>query len=148
LPITERIDDVTEALRWVDSIPLHYEYTAGVAGEKFLRGLIAGKILAGYCPKCRNLALPARMYCVDCYSATSRFVAVGPVGVVKAITRKAKHSGEAETFVFVQFPGVKGGLVHRLIGDARAGTRVTARFRPRRERTGAISDVAGFERSG
>ena len=64
---------------WVDSIPLHYEYTAGVAGEKFLRGLMAGKILASYCPSCKRAALPARMYCVDCYSQTSKFVRAGPV---------------------------------------------------------------------
>jgi hypothetical protein len=33
-------------LAWKDGIPLHYEYTAGTAGEAFLRGLKVGRIVA------------------------------------------------------------------------------------------------------
>ena len=124
MPITERLDDVTEALRWTDSIPLHYEYTAGVAGEAFLRGLMEGRLLAGYCPNCKIAALPARMYCVDCYSRTSKFVRAGPAGVVKALTRRTADSGEKVTLAFIEFPGVRGGMIHTLIGEARAGSRV------------------------
>jgi uncharacterized OB-fold protein len=148
MPMTERLDDVTEVRQWVDSIPLHYEYTAGVAGERFLRGLIGGKILAAYCPNCKQAALPARMYCLDCYGETTKFVRAGPVGVVKAVTRAKGAPGEPVAFAFIEFPNVKGGIVHRLIGGARAGSRVKAIFRPKRERTGAISDVLGFERVG
>lgn len=148
MPITERLDDVTEVRQWADVIPFHYEYTAGVAGERFLRALMEGKILAGYCPNCKQAALPARMYCVDCYSQTTKFVRAGPVGVVKAVTRSVGASGETMAFAFVEFPGVKGGILHMLLGNARAGSKVRARFRPKRERTGAISDVLGFERTG
>jgi uncharacterized OB-fold protein len=143
-PMTERLDDVTKARQWVDAIPFHYEYTAGVAGEKFLRALMEGRILAGYCPNCRQAALPARIYCVDCYGETSKFVRAGPVGVVKALTR----SPDGAAFAFVEFPGIKGGMLHRLIGSARAGSRVRTVFRPKRERTGAMSDILGFERAG
>ena len=93
MPITERLDDSTAVRSWVDTIPLHYEYTAGVAGERFLRGLIEGKILAGYCEVCDEAALPARMYCVECYSPVERYVRVGPVGVVKAVTRGRAPQG-------------------------------------------------------
>ncbi|MDA4135873.1 MAG: cobalt transporter ApaG [Thaumarchaeota archaeon] len=147
MPMTERLDDVTEVRQWVDSIPFHYEYTAGVAGEKFLRGLIDGKILAAYCPNCKEAALPARMYCVDCYGETTKLIRVDQVGVVKAITRTGGGAGERVAFAFIEFPEVKGGIVHRLIGSARAGSRVKAKFRPKLERTGAISDVLGFERT-
>ena len=142
MPITERLDRGTDALAWKGSIPLHYEYTAGVAGERFMRGLMGGKILAGYCEACGTASLPARMYCVECYSGTSSFVKVGPVGVVRALAR-----GDTERFAFVEFPGTKGGVLHRLIGPGRVGSRVKARFRPRRARTGAISDILGFERA-
>jgi uncharacterized protein len=148
MPMTERLDDVTEVRQWVDAIPLHYEYTAGVAGERFLRGLIDGKILAAYCPNCKQAALPARMYCVDCYGETTKFVRVSPVGVVKAVTRTVDETREPVAFAFIEFPDVQGGIMHRLIGNARAGSRVTAKFRPRRERTGAVSDILGFERAG
>ena len=59
MPIGERIESVEDVMQWTDTIPFHYEYTAGVAGEKFLRGLIEGKILAGYCPSCEESSLPA-----------------------------------------------------------------------------------------
>jgi uncharacterized protein len=148
VPMTERLDDVTEARRWVDAIPFHYEYTAGVAGEAFLRGLMAGRILAGYCPKCRTAALPARMYCVDCYSPTTKFKRAGPAGTVRAMARMVGDSGEVVKFAFIEFPDVRGGIIHRLIGNARVGSRVRPRFKQRKERTGAISDVLGFERTG
>ncbi len=127
-------------------IPFRYEYTAGVAGEKFLRGLMEGQILAGYCAGCRKTSLPARMYCIECYSPIDRYVRAGPVGVVKAITRGTGASGVPETFAFVEFPGIAGGMVHRLLGRARVGSKVKASYKPKRERKGAVSDILGFER--
>jgi uncharacterized protein len=146
-PISERLDSANELRGWVDAIPLHYEYTAGVAGEAFLRGLIDGKILAGFCPNCESASLPARMYCVDCYSKTTKFVPAGRVGVVRAITKPAGAVSNRAVFGFIQFPGVKGGLVHRIIHGARVGSKVRAVFKPKHQRVGAISDVLGFERS-
>jgi uncharacterized OB-fold protein len=140
LPITERLDAASSVRAWRDKIPLHYEYTAGVAGEKFLRGLKEGRILAGRCGECGVTSLPLRMYCVDCYSEVVKSFRVAPVGVVRAVTRGAK------TFAYVEFEGVKGGLVNALIGPARVGSRVAVVFRPKSQRTGAISDVLGFER--
>lgn len=141
----------------MDAIPLHYEYTAGVAGEAFLRGLMDGKILATYCPNCKRASLPARIYCVDCYGETSKKpVRAGPVGVVRAITKLGpdgadRGQGEEDdagfTFVFVEFPGVSGGMVHRALGKVRAGTRVRPRFKPRAQRAGSITDIVGFERA-
>jgi hypothetical protein len=139
----EKLGSVAEVRQWADTIPFQYEYTAGVAGEKFLRGLIEGKILAGYCPACRELSLPARIYCVTCYGPIGKYVKVGPAGRVKAIT---KSGGEgAPTFVYVTFEGARGGMIHRLLGRGRAGSKVVPRFRPRKERTGSILDIQGFE---
>jgi uncharacterized OB-fold protein len=147
MPITERLADVREVRQWVDGIPLSYEYTAGVAGEKFLRGLMEAKILAAYCPSCEQAALPARMYCVECYGETTKLVRAGPVGVVKAVTRSVDQAGEQVVFGFVVFPGVKGGMVHRLLEGVRGGSKVRPKFKPKRDRTGALSDILGFERT-
>lgn len=130
----------------MDAIPLHYEYTAGVAGEKFLRGLMEGRVLAGRCEVCGITALPARMYCVECYSPIEKLVRAGPIGVVRAVAKQVDDSGKPEAFAFVEFTGVKGGLVHRLIGGARVGSKVRPKFKPKAERKGAMSDVLGFER--
>ena len=145
MPIRERLEDVAEVRQWSDVIPFHYEYTAGVAGEKFLRGLMEGKILAGYCPVCKEAFLPARIYCVVCYGEITKFVRVGPVGRVRALTRSGKGEGGGGAFAFVTFDGVRGGMVHRLLGRARAGSEVVARFRPAMERTGSVLDIQGFE---
>lgn len=142
MPIAEKLDSVTGVRQWRDSIPFRYEYTAGVAGEKFLRGLKEGKILAGFCPACGERSLPLRMYCVRCYGEISRSVSVGREGTVIAATR----GPDGGAFVFVTFDGVRGGMTHRLLGKARPGSKVVARFRPRKEREGSIDDIQGFER--
>jgi len=148
LSLPERLAAASEVRSWTGSIPLHYEYTAGVAGEAFLRGLKDGKILAGYCPECGSAALPARTYCVDCFSPTTRFVRTGPIGVVRAVAKKETAGGETVSFGFIEFPGTKGGIIHRLLPGARAGSKVRAVFKPRAQRAGAVSDIVGFERAG
>jgi len=132
-------------MQWTDGIPLHYEYTAGVAGEKFLRGLKSGKILAGYCPNCREVSLPPRIYCVTCYGKITRYIEVDPVGRVAAITSTGRGEVGELKFAFVTFKGVRGGMIHRLLGRARAGSKVTPLFKPRSDRTGSILDIQGFE---
>jgi len=141
----ERIESVADVRQWADIIPFQYEYTAGVAGEKFLRGLMDGKILAGYCPNCKESSLPARIYCVKCYGEITKLVKVGPVGKVRAVTSAGKQNTGGQTFVFVTFDGVRGGIIHKLLGNARAGSEVVPRFKPRSERTGSILDIQGFE---
>ncbi|MGD0638039.1 MAG: zinc ribbon domain-containing protein, partial [Nitrososphaerales archaeon] len=118
---------------------------AGVAGETFLRGLIEGKILAGYCPSCKKYSLPPRIYCVSCYGEIKKFSKVGPTGKVSAVTTSSRGKPDEQTYVYVTFTGVQGGIVHRLLGKARAGTAVVPRFRPKSERTGSILDIQGFE---
>ena len=145
MPIEERLGSVAEVMQWVDHIPLHYKYTAGVAGERFLRGLMEGRILAGYCPSCDEYSLPPRIYCVRCYGEITRFAKVGPVGKVSAVTTSSRGKSNEQSYVFVTFKGVRGGIVHRLLGKARAGTAVVPRFRPKSERTGSILDIQGFE---
>lgn len=141
MPITERLESAEDVLRWEDKIPFHYEYTAGVAGERFLRGLMQARILAGYCAECERASLPARMYCVECYSPIRKFVKIEPRGKVRA-----KASKGSEAYAFVTFRGVRGGIVSRLLGDAGVGDAVVPRFRPKRERTGSVNDLLGFER--
>jgi uncharacterized OB-fold protein len=153
MPMRERIDSGTEIMRWNDGIPLHYEYTAGVAGEKFLRGLIAGKIIAGRCATCTDAFLPPRIYCPNCYTAVDEFVEVGPQGKVVALTKslqgqKGERLEAPVTFGFIGFKGVRGGIVHRILGNARVGSTVVPQFKPEGERTGSILDMVGFKAPG
>lgn len=137
-------------LAWKDVIPLGYGYTAGTAGEAFLRGLKEGRILASKCPTCGDVRLPPRAYCLQCYSRTRVDVEILHFGRVEALS--TAHLGEGgrkleaaqrTTFGFVEFEGVSGGILHKVLG-ARVGDPVRPIFARPEERKGSILDLAGF----
>jgi uncharacterized OB-fold protein len=140
-------------LAWRDSIPLHYEYSAGVAGEGFLARLREGKIVASKCPRCGDLRLPPRIYCLLCYARTSSTVEISHAGRLVSVSmpagRVADGTGEGMAFFgFVAFAGVSGGLFHR-VGPSggkapRAGDTVWPLFKPTEERRGSILDLECF----
>ncbi len=146
LSLGERITSVDRLRSWTDQIPLHYEYTAGVAGEKFLRALRQGKILAAKCGKCGKRYLPPKTYCVDCFVEIKRFGAVTAAGRVAALAQshvdfQGKKLKNPKAFAFVTFPGVTGGLVQVATGKGiDIGKKVTPRFKPATKRVGSLSD--------
>jgi uncharacterized OB-fold protein len=146
LSLGERITSVDKLRSWTDQIPFHYEYTAGVAGEIFLRGLKEGKILASECPRCRRSYLPPKMYCVDCFVPLEKYKEVGPEGTVTALTESyvdfdGKRLRTPRTFAYVTYRGVTGGLVQRAEGKGlKEGSRVAARFKPSSKRSGSMLD--------
>jgi|SRR5579863_1866163 len=150
MPISERISTANELRAWTDSIPFHYEYTAGVAGEKFLRGLVEGKILAAKCDNCGKKYLPPKTYCVDCYLPTTGYVSVGSKGVVGAlalshVSFEGRRLSKPKQFAFVTFRGVTGGLVHYARGKGlKVGSEVEARFKPEKARRGSLLDIEEF----
>jgi len=150
LPLSERITRADELRAWTDKIPLRYEYTAGVAGERFLQGLKKGEILAGQCERCGKKYLPPKMYCVDCFAPINRFGVVGPRGRVAAITEswvdfQGRKRSSPLLMAFVAFRGVTGGLVHVVEGEGlRIGSTVVARFVPEPARKGSLRDIEKF----
>ena len=154
MPLGERITSVGRLRSWTDQIPFHYEYTAGVAGEKFLRGLQQGKILASVCQKCGKSFLPPKMYCVDCFVEARKYREIGPSGTVSAITEShVGFNGERlkvpRTFAFVTFTGVTGGLVQVVSSPGlKVGSKVAPKFRPASRRTGSMTDFEFVKISG
>ncbi len=150
MTIKERLTSLRDARRWEDKIPFHYEYTAGVAGESFLRGLIDGKILGARCENCQLTYLPPKMYCTNCFHEITTFRDLGLKGRVAALTEAYRDfAGERVErpylIGFVTFPDAKGGIIQRITGRRpRIGSRVVARFKPRKSRTGAITDIVSF----
>ena len=149
MPINERISDVGKLRGWKDSLPLHYEYTAGVAGERFLRGLQRGKILAARCKECGKRYLPPKAYCVDCFVPIDEYLEVGPKGKVAGLTNShqdfhGRKIATSRVFAFVTFKGVTGGLIHYGGEGLKVGSEVTARFRPAGERKGTLLDIEMF----
>ncbi len=150
LPLKERITSIEGLRSWKDQIPFHYEYTAGLAGERFLRGLQAGKILAAECSKCGKRYVPPKVYCVDCYLEINRYREVGPEGVVAAVAHSSVGFGgerlaKPKTFLFVAFKGVTGGIIHTAsVPGLKIGTKVLPVFKPQGKRKGTLLDVEGF----
>jgi len=142
-------------LAWKDGIPLRYEYTAGAAGEAFLRGLKDGRIVASKCMTCGEVRLPPRTYCLECGGRTRVDVALDHSGRVVALSTAFRSrdggrldAGSRTTFGFVTFEGVSGGLLHKLVREGKSGPRVGdpvwPLFAPQGERKGSILDLQGF----
>ena len=150
MPLRERITSVEALRHWSDVIPLHYEYTAGVAGERFLRGLVEEKILASVCTHCDIAYLPPKIYCTDCFREINKYKNVGRRGKITALTESyvafdGSRLKEPRFVGFVEFKGVKGGLIHTVKGrKARVGAAVSARFIREGKRTGAMTDIESF----
>jgi uncharacterized OB-fold protein len=146
LVLNERITRVDRLRSWTDEIPFHFEYTAGVAGEKFLRGLQDGKFIASKCQRCGKTYLPPKIYCVDCFVRIEKFREVGPAGTASAVTESyvgfdGTRLRRPRTFAFVTFKGVVGGLVQVVGGPGpRIGDKVVPRFKPSSKRTGSMLD--------
>jgi uncharacterized protein len=143
---------------WKDSIPLHYEYTAGTAGEAFLRGLKAGRIVASKCGTCGEVRLPPRAYCLQCYGRARVDVDLLHYGRLAAFSTAHLGEGGAKlaagsrtAFGFFTFEGVSGGLVHRILRDGgghpKVGDPVRPLFAPADRRKGSILDLEGFRTS-
>lgn len=154
MPILEKIVKPEEAKHWPDSIPLEYHYTAGVAGEEFLRELKEnGNLIASKCPKCKNSYVPVRMYCPDCFVETSQRHKITTPGQVYSYTvmnrdRTGKRMEKPVVVALVKFDGIKGGLVHVLDiidpKEASIGMKVVPVLKDKEDRVGALSDILAF----
>jgi uncharacterized OB-fold protein len=142
-------------LAWKDGIPLHYEYTAGTAGEAFLRALKEGRIIASKCGTCGEVRLPPRTYCLQCYGRTRVDIELLHSGRIAALSTAHLGAGglrlaarSRPTFGFVTFEGAVGGLVHRIIHEGRSdpmvGDPVRPLFVPAEKRKGSVLDLDGF----
>lgn len=155
MPILEKIAQPAQARHWTDSIPLEYHYTAGVAGEEFRRELKdRGRFLVSRCAKCKNIYLPARMFCPKCFVEMKETRPLEGGGYVYSYTnvlrnREGKMSSWPVTIALVKFEGVIGGIVHRLEVDgpekAVFGMKVSPILKDPGERTGALTDIIAFK---
>jgi uncharacterized OB-fold protein len=138
------------------AIPVRHRYTAGVAGDRFLRALRdKGQILATPCPTCGVVYVPGRMFCERDFTALEDWVAVGPGGTLSSYTAvhvdlDGNPVGEPTWMALVLLDGATTVLPHRLEPNGtepRIGARVQAVIEPKSKRTGSINDIRGFRLS-
>ena len=150
----DHIATVTELATWQGEIPLYQVYTAGLAGERFLREIMANaRFLGTRCRPCNYTYLPPRAYCERCFAALDEWVEVGHRGTLRAHTvahfdMRGRRLDPPAVIGLVQLDGADGLLVHYLRGvqpgEVKAGLRVRAVFKPRARRRGSILDIQGF----
>lgn len=157
MPILDRLDHLHRARAVEGDLPFYSLYTAGVAGERFLRALKdEGKIMGTHCAACNVMYVPGRLYCEQCFAhlGDEAWFDAGGLGRVHAFTRL--HLGldgmPLETprlMAFIEIGESDGGLVHDLaevdFDEVFIGMPVTAVFKPAQERTGSITDILYFK---
>lgn len=137
---------------WVGDLPVTSRYTAGLAGERFLRAIKDdGVILGSRCPRCDVTYVPGRAFCERCLSEIDEWVDVGTEGEVHTFTLMFEdldgtHRDEPEVVALVELGD--GGMVHYVRDvdpeNVFIGMPVAAVFKPADERTGSVLDIAYF----
>lgn len=138
--------------KWLGELPVSNRYSFGLAGEKFYRAIKDhGQILGTHCPKCNRTYVPPSVYCERCFSELTDWMDVGTIGVLHTYTLlyenmdgTFKEKPQAIGLIKIG----DGSLVH-LLGeiypeDIFIGMQVKAKFKPEKERVGAITDIEYF----
>lgn len=153
MPLIERITKLDQVKAWYGDMPIESRYTAGLAGERFLRALKEGQIMGAKCPECELIYLPPRIFCHRCFSPLQEWVEVGNQGAVETYTvlnvdLDGNPLEEPQIVALVNIDGTYGGLLHFLgkveLDELYIGLPVEAVFKPKEEREGSILDIKYF----
>jgi len=137
---------------WKGNIPTWFRYTAGVAGETFLKSLRDHqKIMGTRCPKCDRVFVPPRMYCEECMEYTKDWVEIEGPGYVETFTvlyrdLEDQPLKEPKIVAFITWPGVEGGLIHEIRGVDPEEMVLDLPVAPvfKKDRKGSITDIEYF----
>lgn len=134
----------------------NYNWDAGVAVGRFLAELKNGRIVGRKCNKCKKVLVPPRMFCERDVVSTNEWVYVKDTGTVNTysisyIAADASRLKKPLIVAVIDLDGASEGIgILHLIGDVkpdqvRVGMKVKAVWKPRRQRTGAITDICYFK---
>ena len=142
----------SQPLRVEGDFPVYFRYTAGIAGERFLREIKDNaRLIASRCPKCALNYLPPRIYCERCMAKLEEYVYIANNGIVETITICMQDADGVELkepvpVVLARFPNAHGGIVHRARSPISIGDKVRLIFKEKPKRVGSILDIEYFEK--
>ncbi|MBM3130616.1 MAG: Zn-ribbon domain-containing OB-fold protein [Chloroflexi bacterium] len=156
MSLLNNLEHPTDARIWRGDLPVYHRYTAGVAGEKFLRALKdQGAVYGTRCPTCGYVYVPARLYCERdaTHLDDSTWAPVGPAGALVSFSAvwvdlDGKRLDAPQWVGLVRLKGASSVLMHYLqtpTGALHAGMTVQAVLKPANERVGSITDIAYFK---
>ncbi len=158
----EKVTQVSQTKPWYGELSpgppeptLYGQYTYGIAGERFFREIKDnGRIMGAKCEKCALLYVPPRIYCERCFSELGEWREIEGKGRVHTYTvayvdLDGTRLAEPALLALVKFPGVYGGLVHRLgevkVEEVEIDMPVEVVLKPKEKRTGSILDIKYFK---
>lgn len=149
------MNDLVEEIR--TPIRLEYDYVAGRASTRFLRGLADGRILGQRCPECRKVYVPPRGACPRCGVATEEDVEVADRGTVTTFcVVNLPFSGQQIKPPYVcatiLLDGADIGLFHLIqeipANEVRMGLRVEAAWVEPSQRSASLESIRYFRPTG
>ena len=151
----ERIDDPRKIKHWMGHMEADYQYTHGIAGERFFKELKENaRILGTKCKKCGCVYVPPRLFCEQCFEKLDDWVEVNTKGKVHTYTiayidTDGSRLKDPVVWAMIKIDGVHGGLVHKLGNidpkNVNIGMSVEAVFKTKRKRTGSMLDIEYFK---
>jgi uncharacterized OB-fold protein len=155
MALRERINLPGEAKTWPGDLPVQSLYTAGVAGDRFLKTLKEkGQFMGSPCTACGEVYVPPKLYCEKCMAELEDWVKVGPDGTLESWTEvhlglDGKPLASAQIVGLVRLDGATTSMVHILGGvkqdDLCIGMKVTPVLKPAARREGAVTDILHFK---
>lgn len=138
------------------SAKFSYSWDAGVAIGRFLEELKDGRIVGRKCNRCKRILVPPRMFCERDFVPTNEWVYVKDTGTVNTysisyIAADASRLKEPLIVAVIDLAGASEGIgILHMIGGIKpdqvgVGMKVKAVWKPRRQRTGAITDIRYFK---
>lgn len=134
---------------------LRYSWAAGKATSRFMEGLKDGEIWGRRCEGCGRTLVPPRMYCERCFRPTTKWVRLKDTGrivtySISYVNADASRRVDPILVAVIEIDGASEmmGLLH-VLGEVspervEVGMKVKAVWKARRERGGAITDIAYF----
>lgn len=134
---------------------LRYSWTSGVAISRFLDGLKEGELWGRRCGKCGRTMIPPRAYCEEDFVPTEEWVKVKDTGTVNTfsvsyVNNDASRRKKPIVVCVIDIDGASPGMgMLHLLGEVdpakvEVGMKVEAAWKPKAQRSGAITDIEYF----
>lgn len=133
-----------------------YRWSAGVAIGYFLNQLKEGKIMGRLCTKCDRILVPPRMFCEECFRTTDEWVEVNDSGTINTfaisyLATDASRVKKPKIPAVIDLDGASKGMgILHIIEEVdpkkvKIGMKVKAVWKPKKDRTGDITDILYFK---